>query len=288
MTKTALAAALLALLLPRASAADEFRSSVAVEPGGTLEVELSAGSIEIDTHDESRVEVDARANGSFRFELTGDGGDARLTGEQSGWLGVFSSHGVSVRIKIPERFSIDLETGGGGVEIDDVQGDVFARTSGGKIEVDGAVGRVDVRTSGGPIQIDDVDGDVIARTSGGSVEVSEVSGAVEARTSGGNIQIHDVGAPVFARTSGGRISVRFNAAAEGDIETSGGSIEVEVEEDVSLDLDASTSGGRVSVDSEILVSEGIFDRSQVRGKINGGGPELRLHTSGGNVRLRMR
>ncbi len=287
MTRTTLAVALLSGLIPSLLAAAEFRSSIQVDSGGMLEVDISAGSIEIDTHDESQVEVDARSGSAFHFELSGDGSNARLTGEASGWLGMLSSGNVSVRIKIPAEFSVDLTTAGGAIEIDDVGGDVRARTSGGKIEVEGAVGHVDLHTSGGPIQVDDVDGDVRARTSGGSVEISEVTGEVEARTSGGHVQVHDVGGAVFARTSGGRISIRFNDRAEGDIETSGGSIEVEVEEGVGIELDASTSGGRVSIDSELRVS-GTISRSRVQGKINGGGPELRLRTSGGNVRLRMR
>lgn len=286
-TAVALAVALLAGLLPLGAAAEDFRSSVGVDSGGTIEVELSAGSIEIDTHDESAVEVDAQSSGSFRFELSGDGSNARLTGEGSGWLGMLSPRSVSVRIKIPEEFSVELETGGGRIEIDDVGGDVTARTSGGRIEVDGAAGQVVLQTSGGKIQVDDVDGDVLARTSGGSIEVSEVTGEVDVRTSGGHLKIHDVGGPVFARTSGGRISVRFNDSAAGDIETSGGSIEVEMAEDSAVDLDARTSGGRVSVDQEVQVS-GTFGRSEVQGQINGGGAELRLRTSGGNVRLRMR
>jgi hypothetical protein len=287
MTRATLAVGLFAFLLPWVSAAEEYRSSVEVDRGGTLEVDLAVGSIEIDTHDDPQVEVDARSSGSFRFELSSDGSNARFTGETSGWLGMLSSGDVSVRIKIPEAFSLELDTSGGEIEIDDVQGDVSARTSGGRIELDGAVGQVDLRTSGGRIQVDDVEGDVRANTSGGSVEVAEVTGEVEVRTSGGHIKVHDVGGPVFARTSGGRISVRFVDAAEGDLETSGGSIEVEMGSDAGIDLDASTSGGRVSIDDDVPVS-GTFGRSSVQGKVNGGGPELRLRTSGGNVRLRVR
>ncbi|MBW2279159.1 MAG: DUF4097 family beta strand repeat protein [Deltaproteobacteria bacterium] len=285
-----LAAALLpAVLLPGAVLAADFRGNVNVESGGTLEVELSAGSVEIDSHDEEQVEVEARADsfgGSFRFELTSDGKDARLTGSGSSWFG-FSASSVSVRITVPREYAIDLETGGGRVEIDDVEGDIVVHTNGGRIEVDGAVGQVEVETSGGRISIDDVDGDVRARTSGGSIDVSEVTGEVDVRTSGGHIQIHDVGGPVFAHTSGGRISVRFNDLAEGEIQTSGGSIEVEVPEGSGIDLDASTSGGRVSLDDDVSI-RGSVDRAHVVGEINGGGSELRLRTSGGNVRLRAR
>ena len=80
--------------------------------------------------------------------------------------------------------------------------------------------------------------------------------------------------------------MRFSDQPAGDLETSGGSIEAEFSEDARVDLDAKTSGGRVHVEQE-LHFVGSIERGHVRGRINGGGPELRLKTSGGNVRVRV-
>jgi hypothetical protein len=292
MTRFAITLALLVALLPAAGAAREFRESVSVEPGGTLEIELSEGSVEVETHDESSVEVDAHARGwgarSLRFELTSDGVDARLVGTIRGWFGpMFGRTRIRVRVRVPEDYSLDVRTGGGSIEIEELGGPVRARTSGGSIELEGARGPVDLRTSGGSIEAYEVVGDLSVRTSGGSVEISEVKGSVEARTSGGSIEVHDVEGRVYAVTSGGPIEVRFSGIAEGILETSGGSIEAELPEGAGVDLDAKTSGGRVRIEPELELV-GKMERSHIVGRIGGGGPELRLRTSGGNIRVRVR
>jgi hypothetical protein len=284
--------AALAAGLAAPAGGDELRQSVSVEAGGRLEVDLAGGSVEIETHDEPRVSVEADARGfgagSFDFELTSDGKNARLTGGPTGWMPFnFGGWSARVRARVPEEYSVHVRTGGGAIEIHDVVGEIDAGTSGGGIEVIEARGPVRLDTSGGPIRVEEVNGDVVARTSGGSVRVVEVDGRVEARTSGGRVEVLDASGPVLARTSGGSITLRFSASPEGDAETSGGSIEVEIPEDAELDLEATTSGGRVRIDSDLEL-RGRVDSGDVEGRLNGGGPLLRLHTSGGNIRLSAR
>jgi hypothetical protein len=53
-----------------------------------------------------------------------------------------------------------------------------------------------------------------------------------------------------------------------------------------VDVDASTSGGRVSSDLPVVTTvQGEQKKNELRGKINGGGPLVKAHTSGGNVRI---
>ena len=91
----------------------------------------------------------------------------------------------------------------------------------------------------------------------------------------------------IGRTSGGSVSARLAKQPEGDcaLRTSGGSIEVQLAEKVAVNLDASTSGGRVITDIPVTV-QGELKRTALKSKINGGGPALYLHTSGGNVHIR--
>jgi DUF4097 and DUF4098 domain-containing protein YvlB len=278
--------ALVSLLvwLPLGSRAAEFRETVSVSRAGTLEVDLPTGAIEIETDDEPEVRVEAHVSGwradPTLFKLTSDGTDARLVLEGGRWF----HPRVRVRIAVPEKYSVDVETGSGPIEIEDLGGNIQAQTSGGDIEVDGAVGTVELETAGGNIEVEEVRGDVRASTSGGHIDISEVSGRVEVETSGGSIRVHDVGGPVDAHTSGGHISVRFSDRAEGDIQTSGGSIEVEFVEEAGVDLDARTSGGRVTLDEDFSFT-GEARSDQIVGRINGGGPQLSIDTSGGNVRV---
>ncbi|MEE9607002.1 MAG: DUF4097 family beta strand repeat-containing protein [Myxococcota bacterium] len=282
----------LATLLPLAASAADFEKTVAATSGGTLRIELRAGSVEVIGDADEEVRVDARATGlgagSLDLALTSDGVDVELSGGTGGWLAnVLRDPRVRVRVRVPEEYSVDIETGAGSIDLQRLQGTVKARTSGGSIEIDEVEGEVDVRTSGGPVDADSIEGDLRIETSGGRIRVSEVSGRVEARTSGGGIQIHDVGGPVEARTSGGSISVRFNEAPEGTLETSGGGIQVEFPEDEGVDLDAETSGGRVEVEAGAAV-HGRLEPQRVVGELNGGGLRLQLRTSGGNIRIRLR
>jgi hypothetical protein len=52
-------------------------------------------------------------------------------------------------------------------------------------------------------------------------------------------------------------------------------------------LDASTSGGEVRADGlTITLEHGGSGKSKLVGAVNGGGPRLKLRTSGGDVRIR--
>lgn len=281
-------AAVLAALASGAEARGRFEESLATAPGATLRVLLDVGSIQVEPGDDDEVRVEASYSGTMDFELRHAGDDVELLGSSSGGLwGFLSSQRVHVRVRIPERYSVEIETRGGGIELEEIGGSVTARTSGGSIELDGASGPVELETSGGSIQAYEVEGALRAHTSGGRISVAETGGPVDVETQGGELRIHDVRGPVRGRTSGGSISVRFEERPEGDLETSGGSIEAELPEDVGVELDARTSGGRVEVEAPLLL-RGSIAPSHVVGELFGGGPTLRLHTSGGNIRVRVR
>ena len=72
---------------------------------------------------------------------------------------------------------------------------------------------------------------------------------------------------------------------ESRLYTSGGSINVSLSRDIRVDLDASTSGGRVWTDFAVPNGD---DRhhNELRAPLNGGGPRLYLHTSGGGITVR--
>ncbi len=270
---------------------EDFERTVPVRPGGTLRIDLSVGSIDVETHDLDAVDIDARTTGwasrAVRFSLDHDDDELHLRGTRSSWLRGLGSGRVTVRARIPKLFSVDLHTSGGRIDVQEVTGSVEAETSGGDLELNQITGEIDVETSGGAIKAAEIHGNLEADTSGGSIHISEVRGDVDVETSGGTIRIRDVDGRVEAETSGGSISVRFAGAPAGDLETSGGSIDVQFSADAGVDLEARTSGGRVILDEEFAIT-GRIERGEVEAELNGGGKELNLQTSGGNIRIRMR
>ena len=275
-----------------AASAGDLNETIGARPGGTLHVELDAGSIEIESHDASDVEVEARAAGAssdgIRFSLEGDGIDVRLGGEMQGWLSrMFGDPRIRVRLRVPKRYSIDARTQGGSIEIERIHGSVAASSSGGRVEAEGIEGPVELRTSGGAVVASGIRGELHARTSGGPVRISDVIGDVEALTSGGAISVHEVEGQVHAETSGGAISVRWRGAPAGVLKTSGGGIEIEIPADRGVDLDARTSGGRVRIDRKVAIN-GRVEPQHIEAAINGGGEALSAHTSGGPIRIDLR
>ena len=283
---------LVTALLATAAAAKDFEQRVAAQAGGRLRVDLDSGSIVIESHDREEVRVDVLAAGvgagRLDFELSAKGDNVTLRGRPRGWRpDVLGSPHVRARVRVPSEFSVDIRTGGGAIEIEDLEGEVRVRSSGGAIEIGRIRGDVDVETSGGAIETGEVDGELRARTSGGPIRIFAVTGSVEARTSGGPIEILGAADRVDANTSGGAISVRFTEAPAGVLETSGGDIDVEFPEDEGMDLDARTSGGRVRIDEQLAV-RGRVEPTRVEAELNEGGDRLRLRTSGGDIRIRVR
>ncbi|MEP6993033.1 MAG: hypothetical protein ABI968_00835 [Acidobacteriota bacterium] len=216
----------------------------------------------------------------------------------------FSSFGDSVQyeVQLPANTRISIDTSGGGITVSAMRGNAKLDTSGGGIAVRDHVGDLDADTSGGGIKLRDIrghvradtsgggvegvgiDGAIHAESSGGSIELERVSGDIDAETSGGGIRIQEAGGRVRAETSGGGIEATFAKGNShgGSLETSGGGIEVAI--DPAVDLAIEASGNAVRTDLPIQV-HGEISRGSLSGNIGKGGNTLRLHTSGGSVRI---
>ena len=308
----------------RAEVEDKISKTFTVAPGGQLVLEADRGSIDVKTADVESVaiEVTRKASGSaaaaqerlkkHEVNFSQDGDKIVVTakyegGRATGWFGNWRDLQVNFDITVPRKFNVDLKTAGGAIKVgaltgkvatqtaggslkfDEIEGPLTGRTSGGSINVAGCKGSVDVRTSGGSINLGSVDGDVAAHTSGGSITVKNIAGKAVVKTSGGSINVSEVKGQIEAGTSGGGVSATLVEPPSGDcsFKTSGGSVTVTLGEKLAVDVDARTSGGHVISDLEVVsVIQGEQKKHELRGKINGGGPLITAHTSGGNVHLK--
>jgi len=302
---------------------DHVRKSVPVGSSTRLVLNADVGAIRVEPGNGKTVDVEVYFHGTppseaefkrmrrdFRLDVAPQGSDIRVTGAfQGGWepalafFPFFGSHPicrnwqcleystwlreVEYRVTLPPKFNSDVETSGGPISLSRLDGDVNAHTSGGGITLTGGLGKAVVHTSGRPIRIRDVAGDVDASTSGGPISIEHNLGRVKAHTSGGGIEIRDAVGAINASTSGGGVSASLvgQPKEESRLYTSGGSINVSLSKDVRLDLDASTNGGGVWTDFAVPTS-GERHHNELRGPLNGGGPLLYLHTSGGGISVR--
>jgi hypothetical protein len=193
---------------------------------------------------------------------------------------------VDFVITVPASASADLKTSGGDVVVGDLEGAVRAHTSGGDVKLGNIGGEVDASTSGGNVSLVEGRGAVKLTTSGGNVSVDHVVGPSVLKTSGGDIKIDSVENTLTAETSGGDVKAGFKGPLKGDCElsTSGGEVRATVSRDAGFHLDAATSGGEVNASGlTITIDRGGAGKSTLAGLVNGGGPLLKLRSSGGDI-----
>lgn len=267
--------------------------------GGIKVTSGSDGVVKVIAHEKIRADSDSEADDLLKdLELTFDqsGNDvtakAKWNRTMSGFhFGWWPPVQVSFEAIVPASYAADLHTSGGGIQVGDLSGAVFARTSGGGIELGKMGGKVDVHTSGGGITLKEARESAKLDTSGGNISVGRVAGPAELSTSGGGIRIDSVEQSVRAHTSGGSVHAGIVGPVKGDCElsSSGGSIHVTVDKTAAFHLDASTSGGGVHADGlTITLKDGDHSRSRLNGDVNGGGPEVKLRTSGGSINVDVR
>ena len=258
------------------TAAQVIERSFRVQPGQTLFLDSDRGAVTVrgteGDHVHVRVFRDAENTDHLRhfdvsFQQSSGGID--IQGRYDGPR-IQRRRGVQVRyeIAVPHTFNAEVRTAGGSLHIADIQGTATLHTSGGSIEATHIDGPLMCKTSGGSIRATDVRGDVVARTSGGSITLRDIYGTADVHTSGGSISTTIVGQPADAM----------------ELKTSGGSITLALDETVRADIDAHASGGRVTTALPMEQIETI-QRDHLRAVLNGGGPQLTLHTSGGSIRI---
>ena len=213
--------------------------------------------------------------------LKQDGNRVTITGhdspgllQTSSWWGLVDQPNLNAHyeITVPSKFDVQLTT------------------SGGDVEVSGVIGRVKLNTSGGRVTCRDIQGDVNGETSGGDIHADGCQGELRLDTSGGNVNIGNFTGPkINATTSGGDVGAEFGVAPKADCElqTSGGNVSVILPAGAGVTLDAHTDGGTVKTELPVAMA-GQLDDGTLRGPINGGGPRLKLETSGGNIEIRKR
>jgi DUF4097 and DUF4098 domain-containing protein YvlB len=277
--------ALIALTLAMTAYAEtgNFEKTFSVGKGGTLYLESGMGTIKVGTWEKGEVFVSIKKRArnkerldGFEVQIEQNGNDIHVRGDK-GWDNRVR---VEFQVNVPKEYNVDLSTGGGSIDVSDINGNVKLHTSGGSIaigDVDG--GDVDARTSGGTIKVGDVKGDLKVDTSGGSINLGKITGSSTIHTSGGSISVAQGGSDTDAYTSGGGINI---GPSKGNVKvrTSGGGINIAT---VNGDVDADTSGGSIRV-------EGSKGKTVIRTSggtltVNSSDGPVMADTSGGDIKI---
>lgn len=262
-----------------------------VREGETLKLNTSTGDVYVSTWDKSEVFVKisgnkkAREKTKFRFDQTGDG--VEIKAKSSSMFGFFfwNNGYLKYEIKLPRKYSTDINTSGGNIKLYDLKGNISLETSGGNLSIFNTAGNTYLNTSGGSIELENTKGTFDVSTSGGSITAKNFYGDFSASTSGGDIHIDGQDSKIKASTSGGSISLNYRGVNKGiELETSGGDIDVNVPQNIAANIDLSTSGGDIECNLPTSSTKKVSS-SEYHAETNGGGKILYCNTSGGSIRV---
>ena len=177
-------------------------------------------------------------------------------------------HNISIdyEIQAPENSYLDAETGSGNIDDDGVGDNAKLNTGSGNIHATGLHGGFTAGTGSGSIYVEQAgQGDAKVETGSGSIELRNLRGGLKAETGNGDIKVGGMPtAPWHLETGSGSVDLWPGSAA--------------------LTLDAETGSGSVHTDRE-LASQDSSDKHHVTGKLNGGGPMVKIETGSGNIRV---
>lgn len=243
--------------------ADDWSKTYTLTGHPDLRVETSDANIHISTWDQNSIDAKVTTKGykigegGIKIEEHQSGDMVQIEvryphhGLEIGWSGM--NRRVDIEIRMPREGRMDLHT------------------TDGKIEVGNFKGEMQLRSGDGSEEIDNVDGKLHATTGDGHIRASGRFDELELHTGDGHVDAQ--AAQGSALASGWRL------------ESGDGTVTLEVPENLAADVDLHTGDGHIDLDIPVT-TEGKVSQNEVRGKLNGGGKLLVIHTGDGSIRLR--
>lgn len=231
---------------PRVSAEDVWERTYALGPTPSVAIANTNGAVVVEVHEAPRVDVRAER----RVQAVTEQGAQELLAATTIAEDV-SEHAVSLTTKRPSSFSMGQQA-----------------------EV-----RYTVRVPHGT--------SLALKTTNGTLTLTGVQGVIDLETVNGQVRGTGLGQVRRAETVNGSVKVALDRLPPSGalFETVNGSVEIAMPAGIAADVDVRTVNGSISVRNFDRVEEGERRRRRFDGRLNGGGPAIRVETVNGSVTL---
>jgi Putative adhesin len=248
----------------------------------TFTLETSDAGVELhpcgDCHEiRIHVEVVGRKLSDYRLEEGQSGDEVHFLFKELPHMGahiVWHKEQTRVTVESPAQLTLQARTSDGNVTLSGLQGDLSLTTGDGNLTLDHVLGNLRIKSGDGQVKITDADGAIDARTSDGNLSVDGLFHALALHTSDGTLDL--------------RLREGTKLAGASTIQSSDGSVTIRVPRNFAADLNVHTSDGHVDCALPLTMDHyqsGGEQSHELRGKLNGGGTPLTIHTSDGNVKI---
>jgi hypothetical protein len=248
----------------------------AVQIPGHARVRVAAddGSVRVTSADIAQVELRVDSSGyeipkDLEISMTPHGDQVEIVVKTHDHFALFSlaSRSLHIDVRIPRDAEVEVRSGDGSVEIEEVAGNIDVRTGDGSVAVRDARGYIRLHTGDGSITGRGLDGSVDASTSDGSVKLEGRFDSLAVASGDGRL--------VADALPGSRVMQPWR------LQTGDGSIALGLPRDLAAHIDASTRDGHVH---STIPLPGVRS-SRAEGDMNGGGPPIVVRTGDGSIQL---
>ncbi len=247
--------------------------------GNHLEISIKDREKLLDWNNKYHVSIHILAPKQTACNLKTSDGDIELTGFAGNQICKTSDGDIAVE-NVNGEFS--GKTSDGNITALNINGPTSLVTSDGDIKASKIHGEASFKTSDGKITANEIVGNVSAVTSDGNIVMENIDGTHNARTSDGNIDFEDLSGGLTAQTSDGDIHGNFEHLHKKlYLKTSDGNISVGVP--AGLGMDVKLKGE--DIHTRLRGFSGNTGDHSVEGTISGGGVEVELITSDGDIDL---
>jgi DUF4097 and DUF4098 domain-containing protein YvlB len=270
-------------------AGQDLKREFKLEYGKKVEIDLNTGgSIEIIGWNKELVSLTARSHDADieEFKIEFDENSSGLHIHVSN-LNHDGGSDIDLKLFVPEKCDLELETMGGDITTDNVAGTIEGKTMGGDLDLSKLKGEVELTTMGGDIHVENSELDGEVKTMGGDVTFQDVGGNVKGSTMGGDVEIRGtkniVKKEVKISTMGGDINID-SAPGGADVHTMGGDITVR---SAGTFVKAKTMGGDIVIDqldggAKVSTMGGDIDVTMI-GDVKQGDRNVDLSSMGGDI-----
>jgi hypothetical protein len=277
---------------------DEYVQTYPLSGRASVHVHAQWGAVHIVTNDGNKVEFDVKYDreqwaSALPIESRQDGNDVTLTArvdEHSWWgWGTFSDHRLNITVRMPKDADLQLQTTNGDIDVATVNGHILIETRNGRVAAQQLSGTIDVVSTNGEINLDALKGEMSVHTTNGPITATGMDGKCALSTTNGQVRVEGRFDSLDIDSTNGGVIARAESGSAilsgWNIGTTNGRVDLSVPMDFKANLHASTNNGRIKVDLPVTL-QGYEDHNQVRGTLNGGGPDMSIHTTNASIRLR--
>ncbi len=175
---------------------------------------------------------------------------------------------IDYEVTAPKSSALNLRTGSGDIEVDNLGRFLKAETGSGAVRAHGIAGPADLHTGSGDIEL----------------QQQPPSGEVHASTGSGSIRINGLNGGLTAKTGSGDIEANGSLTGAASLQSGSGSIRLHIGREARFALDASTGSGTIRV-SQPGAPQSNEEKHHLSASINGGGPSLKATTGSGDIEI---